>query len=77
MKKIFYIKLFWDEEANKWIAESVSSDLVLALESNSCEALMERVKIVVQDILEVDQGYKGEFVLHFTAERMFEMRAAG
>ena len=75
MKKEIHVKLFWDDEALKWIAESVNEDLLLALESNSCEALMERVKIAVQDILEVDQNYKGKFILHFTAERMIEMQA--
>ena len=77
MRREFLIKLFWDDEASKWIAESANEDLLLALESNSCEALMERVKIAVQDILEVDQGYNGEFVLHFVAERMVEMQAVG
>ncbi|MCL2564497.1 MAG: DUF1902 domain-containing protein [Defluviitaleaceae bacterium] len=42
----------WDEEAGVWCA--VCNDIPLALESNSFDALIEKVKTVAIEILELN-----------------------
>lgn len=43
------IDLLWDKEANVWVA--TSEDLCLALESDSIEVLIERVKLAAPELL--------------------------
>lgn len=45
----YVINLFWDKEAYVWVA--ISDVIPLALESNSIEILMERVKLAVPELL--------------------------
>jgi hypothetical protein len=45
----YVINLFWDKEAYVWVA--ISDDIPLALESNSIEILMDRVKSTVPELL--------------------------
>ena len=46
----YTITLFWDDEGSVWIAES--EDIPgLILESGSFDALVERVKVAVPDLL--------------------------
>ena len=42
----------WDEEANVWTA--ISDEIPLALESNSYDALLEKVKVAAPEILELN-----------------------
>ena len=49
------VSLSWDEESSVWIAESQEIP-GLILESGSFDALVERVKIAVPDLLESDAG---------------------
>ena len=54
----FLIKLSWDSEAAVWIA--TSEDIPgLVLESGSLDALMERVRFAVPDLLALN-GYGGQ-----------------
>jgi len=63
------ITLFWDEEASVWIAES--QDLPgLILESGSFDALVERVKTAIPDLLELDKVERPQVKIHFKAERL-------
>ena len=65
----------FDNESQRWTA--VSDDKYgLVLESNSLEALMERVKIAMPDMLEFTCNYTGTVNLHFKAERMTQLEAA-
>ena len=65
----YTIILSWDDEAAVWVAES--EDIPgLILESGSFDALVERVKIAVPDLLEVDKSLHKQVKLHFKAERM-------
>ena len=65
----YTIVLSWDDEASVWIAES--EDLPgLILESGSFDALVERVKIAVPDLLELDRTDHTQIQLHFKAERL-------
>ena len=47
--KEYRIEFTWDEEAGVWIA--LCDEIPLALESNSFDALIEKVKIVASEIL--------------------------
>ena len=46
------IEVFWDNEAGVWCA--VCDDIPIALESNSFDALLERVKTTAPEILELN-----------------------
>ena len=59
----------WDDEASVWIAES--QDVPgLILESGSFDALVERVKTAVPDLLELNGPDHAQVKLHFKAERL-------
>jgi len=63
----------WDDGV--WVAES-DDELGIVLESDSFDALVERVRIAVPEMLELNSGYKGDYQIHFEAERMVTMKAA-
>jgi len=65
----YTILLIWDDEASVWIAES--DDIPgLILESDSFNVLIERVKIAIPDLLEIDGKEHSQAKLHFKAERL-------
>ncbi len=45
----YTIQLFWDDEAEVWIA--TNDEIPLALESDSPDKLVERVKLVAPEII--------------------------
>jgi hypothetical protein len=49
----YTINFSWDDEAGVWIA--ICDDIPLALESNSFDALIEKVKVVVPEILALNK----------------------
>ena len=63
------VSLTWDNEAYVWLA---SSDDVpgLALECGSLDALMERVKIAIPDLLDLRDT---ELTIDFRAERQAQV----
>ena len=64
----------FDDESQRWTAVS-DDEYGLVLESNSLEALMERVKIAMPDMLEFTCNYTGPVNLHFKAERITRLAA--
>jgi len=52
----YIILLTWDEEASVWVAEN--DDIPIALESDSLDTLIERVRIAVPELLEINQNNK-------------------
>jgi len=59
-----------------WIASC--DELRLTLEEGSFDALVVRMKIVIQDIAEVELGYKGDIRLTITMpDRIEEIKAVG
>ena len=50
----YIIDMSWDNEAGVWIA--ISDEIPLALESDSLEVLLGRVKLAVPDMLEHEHG---------------------
>jgi hypothetical protein len=64
---VYNVDLRWDDEADVWFASS--KDVPgLALESGSLDALMERVKYAVVDILGIKDAK-----IDFRAERLAEV----
>jgi len=46
------VNITWDDEADVWIA--ISDEIPLALESDSYDALIERIKVAAPEILELN-----------------------
>ena len=62
------VRLIWDEEAQVWIA--TSEDVPgLVLESGSFDALVERIKYAVPELLELNSRKAPFYDLLFTSER--------
>ena len=62
------IKLTWDAEARVWIAES--DDVPgLVLESGSFDALIERVRVTVPELLELNGTALASVQLRMVSER--------
>jgi len=62
----YIVNMTWDSNAAVWCA--VNDDIPIALESGSFDALVERVKSAVPELL-IMNGAKPECILHFVAER--------
>lgn len=64
----YVINLQWDSEAAVWIA--ISDDVPgLALESGSCDVLIERVRYAVPELLELNGKEYKDISICFKAER--------
>ena len=62
------IKLIWSEEEKIWYSKSMNESFGVTLESGSIDALIERVKIAVPELLELT-GYNGDVDIAFITER--------
>ena len=71
--KTYKFKLIWEEDV--WHSESINEDFDITLESDSFDTLVERLKIAVQDILEVDFNYDGDIQFVFQAERVDSLKS--
>jgi hypothetical protein len=63
------IKLHWDDESCRWHCESEDIPGLL-LESNSCDALIERVRLAAPEMLELNRNYTGPVQLSFETVRV-------
>jgi len=64
-----HVRLIWDDESCRWHCES--DDIPgLLLESNSCDALIERVRLAAPEMLELNCNYTGSIQLSFVTERV-------
>ena len=62
------VKLLWDGESRIWHTES--EDVPgLILESGSCDALIERVRMATPELLELNCNYIGPIQLSFETVR--------
>ena len=66
--KEYLINLFWDDEASVWCA--VCDEIPIALESESLDLLIERVRIATPEILELNENNSENPMLRFKAERL-------
>jgi len=57
------VKLFWDDEANAWVA--VCDEIPLTLHAETIELLIEDVKETTLEILELNKVPPSEKVLNF------------
>ena len=64
----YRIKLLWDNEADVWVAtsEDISG---LVLESGSFDALLERVKYAIPELIELNGQKPSVYTVSFFAER--------
>ena len=69
------IKLIWSEEEKFWYSKSMDDRFGLTLESGSLDALIERVKIAVPEMLELSSG-EDELALSFEIDRTDRLRLA-
>ena len=66
----YTVKFLWDDEASVWVA--TSDDIPgLVLESGSIDALIEKVRFAVPELLEMNHISKTSRI-HFLAERYLE-----
>ncbi len=64
----YIINLIWDDDAKVWVA--TSDDIAgLVLESGSFDALLERVRYAVPELLELNGTEKRPLSLSFVSER--------
>ncbi len=72
----YKIKFIWDEEAGVWIA--TSDDVPgLVLESGSFDALVERVRYAIPELLELNSRKASSYNLTFLSERHDKVFANG
>ena len=72
----YRIKIVWDEEAAVWIA--TSQDVPgLVLESGSFDALLERVRFAVPELIELNGNGPKVYNLTYTTERQDQVEAYG
>ena len=70
------VKLIWDDDI--WRSEvftESAQDVCLVLEFGSCDALIERVKIALPEMLALNFGYVGDVQLSFEIERKDHIKA--
>jgi len=62
----YTVILTWDEEASVWYAES--DDIPIALESDSLDTLIKRVRLAAPELLELNGKNNKNITLHFEME---------
>jgi len=62
----YTISITWDEEASVWVAEN--DDIPIALESESLDTLIKRVRIAAPELLEQNGDNNKDITLHFEME---------
>ena len=64
----YTVNLVWDNEANVWVA--TSEDIPgLVLESGSFDALLERIRFAVPELLSLNKTEKSNLSLTFVSKR--------
>ena len=71
----FIVKFTWYDDEKIWLATSSSDEFAMTLDHGSFDALLERVKIVMQDIAENELGYNGEIQIKLEVERTVNIDA--
>jgi predicted RNase H-like HicB family nuclease len=64
----YTIVLTWDDEAQVWVA--INDEIPIALNSASLDELMDRVKLAVPEMLEMNGKPHEGIPLHFKADRV-------
>ena len=72
----FIVKCTWHDDENIWVAQSSNEKFALTTDHVSFDALLERVKITIEDIAEVELGYKGDIKLILDVSRTINLNTA-
>ena len=68
------VKLIWSNESDSWYTES-DDVLGLALGADTFDALVERVRMAVPELLELNLDYRGDVELYIEAELVENLMA--
>ena len=68
------IMIIWSEEEKFWYSKSLDARFGLTLESGSFDALIERVKIAIPELLDA-AGHTGDINVVFQVERVDRLKA--
>ena len=69
----FVVKITWHDDENIWVAQSSNECFALTTDHGSFDALLERVKVTIEDIAEVELGYKGDIKLILDVARTINL----
>ena len=69
----FIVKCTWYDDEKIWVAQSSNDKFALTTDHVSFDALLERVKIAIEDIAEVELGYKGNIKLILDVVRTIDL----
>ena len=72
----FIVKFTWHDDENIWVAQTSNDMFALTTDHGSFDALLERVKITIEDIAEVELGYRGDIKLILDVERTVSLNTA-
>jgi hypothetical protein len=72
----FVVKITWYDDEKIWVAQSSNDKFALTTDHGSFDALLERVKIAIEDIAEVDLGYRGEIKLILDVKRTVNLNTS-
>ena len=74
MGKVCNVKICWDDEIGYWYA--VADDVQgMSLSSGSYDALIEKIQMVVPDLMELNDGYIGPITFNYVSERSNTIRS--
>ena len=69
------VTAFWDDEADVWVAES--DDVPgLITEAPTMERLIERLQVLIPELMKLNCGKTGPFPFHIVSERNAIAQAA-
>jgi len=71
----FTVKFTWYDDEKIWLATSSSDDFAMTLDHGSFDALLERVKMAMQDIAENDLKHNGEVKIKLEVNRTVSIDA--
>ena len=72
----FVVKFTWYDDENIWVAQSSNDKFALTFDHGSFDALLERVKIAIEDIAEVELNYRGEIKLILDVDRTINLNTS-
>jgi len=67
------VKFTWYEDERIWISTLMDDRLGLTLDCNSFDGLLEKVKIILYDMIEQDLKYTGDVKLNIETSRVVSM----
>ena len=72
----FIVKCTWHDDERIWVAQSSNEKFALTTDHVSFDALLERVKTTIEDIADVELGYRGDIKLILDVDRVINLNTA-